>query len=472
MGQVLWLSLVRPDLQHAARDLSKHLVQPPTQLDLQQLKHVFATSKALSITNFIFVLQPPPGIHLPLPAGQQTPLLIECYSDSDWAGDINTRQSTSGSLITLLKNNMHSSNKTQQVIATSSAEAELYAISSTISNAIHLKQLITEIEDNIGIKTFDLTKHNPNIVLFCDSSSATSLVQCMGINKRTKHIQLRFLWIQDLHQAGQLVLRRVSTENNPADAFAKTLPAAHLQRHLPAVGVQTDVANEAGEYNKIFFVVDNIKKQRHLQATLGQQQATQQLHPQQALQQAQLPHHQQLRPATSTDHQQQLSGQQLSIIQLSGGQAPTTTATLNNRQQIDQHQSAGRISSQHLHPPTQLYAAGRSSISQQQQQQDQQTTCDRQLFCHNELFMIQHQADSSDQPRDPPISATTRRDHQRSSLEIIAEALNRQQERRGRRHLSPQPILTPLSSSSVGVDASERKKATTTMTMKTEDKQQ
>ena len=38
VGQLLWLSLVRPDLQHAARDLSKHLVAP-TQLDLQQLKH-------------------------------------------------------------------------------------------------------------------------------------------------------------------------------------------------------------------------------------------------------------------------------------------------------------------------------------------------------------------------------------------------------------------------------------------------
>ena len=74
----------------------------------------------------------------------------------------------------------------------------------------------------------------------------------MGINKRTEHIQLRFLWIQDLHQAGQLVLRRVSTENNPADAFTKTLPAAHLQRHLPTVGLQTNVANEVGEYNNIF----------------------------------------------------------------------------------------------------------------------------------------------------------------------------------------------------------------------------
>ena len=65
--------------------------------------------------------------------------------------------------------------------------------------------------------------------------------------------------------------------------------------------------------------------------------------------------------------------------------------------------------------------------------------------------MIQHQADSLEAHQDPPTSATTRRESQRSSLKIIAEALNRQQQqRRGRRHLSPQPILTPLSTSSVG----------------------
>ena len=68
-------------------------------------------------------------------------------------GDVNTCQSTSGSLITLLKNNTHCSSKTQQGIATRSA-----AVSSTISDAVHLKQVITEIEDNIGMKTFDNPK--------------------------------------------------------------------------------------------------------------------------------------------------------------------------------------------------------------------------------------------------------------------------------------------------------------------------
>ena len=184
----------------------------------------------------------------------------------------------------------------------------------------------------------------------------------------------------------------LTTENNPADAFTKPLAAAPLQRHLPAVGLQTDVANEAGEYNNIFFVVDNIKKKNNKKQKQHQAALCQQLRPQQA------PQVVQQTSATTTGQQQQRSGQQISILQLSGGTSPTA---LDNWQQIDQHQSAD------------------SSV---QQPQEQQTTSDGQLFFHNELFMIQHQADIVEQPQGPPTSAATRSEFQRSSLEIIAEA--------------------------------------------------
>ena len=76
------------------------------------MKHCLHYIKGTQHYHLHLCPQPPPGIRLPLAAGQQIPLLIECYSDSDWAGDINTRQSTSGSLVTPLKNNMHSTSNT------------------------------------------------------------------------------------------------------------------------------------------------------------------------------------------------------------------------------------------------------------------------------------------------------------------------------------------------------------------------
>ena len=161
------------------QEISANILLHQHSLTFNNSNIVFDTSRALSITNFICDLNFLQGIHLPLQPGQRIPLLIECYSDSDWAGDINTRQSTSGSLVTILKNNMHSNSKTQQVIATSSAEAELYAISSTIADAIHLKQLITEIENNIGVSTFDFrqasTQHCSFLrFIFCNQLGPTN----------------------------------------------------------------------------------------------------------------------------------------------------------------------------------------------------------------------------------------------------------------------------------------------------------
>ena len=103
VGQLLWLGLVRPDLQRATRDLNKHLVIS-TQLDLQQPKLCFRYIKGTQHYQLHLRPQPPLGIHLRLPTGQRIPLLNKFYSDSDWARDINT-----------------------------------LPISSTISDAIHLK---------------------------------------------------------------------------------------------------------------------------------------------------------------------------------------------------------------------------------------------------------------------------------------------------------------------------------------------
>ena len=164
VGQLLWLSLVRPDLQHAARDLSKHLVAP-TQLDRQQLRHCLRYIRGTQHYQLHLRPQPPPGIHLPLPPGQQIPLLIECYSDSDWAGDINTRQSTSGSLVTLLKNNMRSNSKTQQVIATSMPSAQQYPTPSISSS------LSPRLRTTSASRPSMSTSIKPHIVLLCDSSS-------------------------------------------------------------------------------------------------------------------------------------------------------------------------------------------------------------------------------------------------------------------------------------------------------------
>ena len=52
----------------------------------------------------------------------------------------------------------------------------------------------------------------------------------MGTSKLTKHIELRFLFIQDLVQAGGLKIKKAPTSDNPADVLTKYLQAPTLQK--------------------------------------------------------------------------------------------------------------------------------------------------------------------------------------------------------------------------------------------------
>ena len=112
------------------------------------------------------------------------------------------------------------------------------ALSSGMAESLHLQQLIEELQSGMGTTTFSYSNNNKKcITLYTDSTSATSLASKLGVNRRSRHISLRYLWIQDLRQAGEVEIRRVTTHENPADIYTKLLPAATLQKHLPQNGL-------------------------------------------------------------------------------------------------------------------------------------------------------------------------------------------------------------------------------------------
>ena len=176
------------------------------------------------------------------------PLDIRCFTDSDWARDKTTRRSTSGWLCSLLGTPLSYASRTQQTITLSSAEAELMALSSGMAEALHVQQLLEELQTGVCTTTFNY--NNPNkkcITLYTDSTSATSLASKLGVNRRSRHMALRYLWIQDLRQAGEVDIKRVTTHENPADIYTKLLPAPVLQKHLPQNGLLALLDGEGEE---------------------------------------------------------------------------------------------------------------------------------------------------------------------------------------------------------------------------------
>ena len=129
------------------------------------------------------------------------PVEVVSYSDSDWAGCQRSRRSTSGSLITLFSVNLSSTSRTQASVSHSSAEAELYAMTQAAVDSLAIKHFIKELKSAILSREVKIT-------LKTDSSAGKTMASRLGISRKSKHIELRHLWIQDILSEGVMSLEK------------------------------------------------------------------------------------------------------------------------------------------------------------------------------------------------------------------------------------------------------------------------
>ena len=150
------------------------------------------------------------------------------FVDSDWAGCTQTRRSTTGFSISYLGATITYGSRTQATIALSSAEAKLYAINTGATEALHLQNLLTDL----------LNSSKANIKIHTDSSSGKSIIATrIGTGQKTKHVELKHLFIQQLVALNHLRIIKIHTNDNPADIFTKYVSAETLQRHLHSIGL-------------------------------------------------------------------------------------------------------------------------------------------------------------------------------------------------------------------------------------------
>ena len=67
-----------------------------------------------------------------------------------------------------------------------------------------------------------------------------------GLSSRTRHMEVKFLWLQSTLAKGQLEWKKVSTCDNPADILTKPTSREELRRRLTLVGGELHEAVENG----------------------------------------------------------------------------------------------------------------------------------------------------------------------------------------------------------------------------------
>ncbi|KAK8952543.1 hypothetical protein KSP39_PZI003450 [Platanthera zijinensis] len=134
------------------------------------------------------------------------------YTDSDYAGDIDRRRSTTGYLFTLAGGPVSWRSTLQSTVALSTTEAEYMAVTEAMKEAIWMQGLL----DDLGVEHMTLT-------VFCDSQSAIFLTTNPVHHARTKHIDVRYHFVRDMIETGEVLLKKIDTKENHADMLTKVL---------------------------------------------------------------------------------------------------------------------------------------------------------------------------------------------------------------------------------------------------------
>jgi hypothetical protein len=150
------------------------------------------------------------------------------YSDSDMAGDIDDRKSTSGILYFLGDSPVAWQSQKQRVVALSSCEAEYIAGAAAACQGIWLRRLL---EDMVGTDVFP-----PQLKM--DNQSAIALSKNPVLHDRSKHIDTRFHFLRACVDEGAVRLAFVSTQGQLADVLTKALGRTKFQELRELIGVK------------------------------------------------------------------------------------------------------------------------------------------------------------------------------------------------------------------------------------------
>ena len=124
--------------------------------------------------------------------------------------------------------NLQSRSRTQQTFALSSGEAELYEIGAGAADSLFIRLLLLE------------ACLIPRVHLFVlrDSTAGKSMASRYGTSRKTRHVQLRRLFVQELVTSGMIMIRKVLGSVNNADILTKYVNKGTLARHVATFGLR------------------------------------------------------------------------------------------------------------------------------------------------------------------------------------------------------------------------------------------
>ncbi|KAH7432538.1 hypothetical protein KP509_07G026900 [Ceratopteris richardii] len=191
----------RPDLCYATNYLSRFL-QHPGAVQIQHLKRVLRYLRHTSNYGLLYK------------ADSNTPSnTLIGYSDADWGGDEQTKQSLSGFTYLLSNAAISWQSKKEEHVTLFSTEAEYVSMTLALKEGMWLKTLLEETQ----------LVQIPKLTLHCDNMSAIMLASNLKDSEKTKNIALKLQFIRELVADDSVHLQHVGTDSQWADFLTKSL---------------------------------------------------------------------------------------------------------------------------------------------------------------------------------------------------------------------------------------------------------
>lgn len=169
----LWyLVNTRPDLAYSVGIVSRYMEAPTTE-HYAAVKQILRYIKGT--TNFGCMYRKKEGV-----------AKLHGYSDSDMAGDVDDRKSTSGVAYFLGNSMITWLSQKQKVAALSSCEAEYIAAATTACQGVWLARLLADV----------MNQEAEQVVLYVDNKSTISLSKNPVHHDRSKHIDTRYHYLR------------------------------------------------------------------------------------------------------------------------------------------------------------------------------------------------------------------------------------------------------------------------------------
>ena len=214
VGSLLYLTVnTRPDLAHAAGVLSRFM-SCATQDHWKAAKRVLRYLAGSLDRGLVHRRGAP---------------LIEAYTDSDYAGDPDSRKSTSGAVVLSHGGAVVWRSKLQSVVAASTCEAEYVAAAAAVKEVLWVRKLMGEMSGEMS-----------RVRLYGDNQSALVLMQqhTPGAAGRTKYIDVAYHFVRHRVLQGNIEAVFVKTEDMKADMLTKAVPGPRQESGAAGMGLQ------------------------------------------------------------------------------------------------------------------------------------------------------------------------------------------------------------------------------------------